>query len=246
MQLCESLLRCPPRKFVEPYLSLGSPSAQCTEQRIAFRAAPASSGGGRRGFSEGTPRTPWLPVEQVTVLRAGPVHPCPTTSAFSAGVVPDALGPLEITPFAPPPRPAPGTIGTPIKLRANHFTISMPGWRLYHYDVTITPEKCPHSVNREVIDAIVKSYSGTFGSHKPVFDGRKNMYATIPLARDGVDLLVTLPSVGRVRVFHVLIKLVGEVDLQNLAEALRSRPCVVSVAGVRALDVILSQLPSMT
>ncbi|XP_075752050.1 protein argonaute-2-like isoform X2 [Rhipicephalus microplus] len=210
------------------------------------RQPPASSGGGRRGFSEGTPRTPWLPVEQVTVLRAGPVHPCPTTSAFSAGVVPDALGPLEITPFTPPPRPAPGTIGTPIKLRANHFTISMPGWRLYHYDVTITPEKCPHSVNREVIDAIVKSYSGTFGSQKPVFDGRKNMYATIPLARDGVDLLVTLPSVGRARVFHVLIKLVGEVDLQNLAEALGSRPCVVSVAGVRALDVILSQLPSVT
>jgi hypothetical protein len=50
--------------------------------------------------------------------------------------------------FAPPPRPSLGTEGKLIKLRANHFTIQLPKCFIYHYVVTIQPDKCPKRINR--------------------------------------------------------------------------------------------------
>ncbi|VDQ08958.1 unnamed protein product [Trichobilharzia regenti] len=50
--------------------------------------------------------------------------------------------------FEPPTRPGRGSEGRCISLRANHFEIKMPKGFLHHYDVSITPEKCPRRVNR--------------------------------------------------------------------------------------------------
>lgn len=50
--------------------------------------------------------------------------------------------------FEPPARPGRGSEGRCISLRANHFEIRMPKGFLHHYDVSITPEKCPRRVNR--------------------------------------------------------------------------------------------------
>lgn len=85
--------------------------------------------------------------------------------------------------FEPPARPGRGSEGRSIALRANHFEIRMPKGFLHHYDVMISPEKCPRRVNREIIETMVNSmhYQKYFYNQKPVFDGRRNMYTREPL-----------------------------------------------------------------
>ena len=59
--------------------------------------------------------------------------------------------------------------------RANHFQISMPRGYIHHYHVSITPDKCPRKVNRDIIATMVNAYGRIFGTKKPVFDGRSNL-----------------------------------------------------------------------
>ena len=84
----------------------------------------------------------------------------------------------------PPKRPGYGTVGRPIKLRANFFrmNISPRLSDLYHYDVEITPNKCPRMVKRDVVNQIVMKYRSTvFQGHDPAFDGERNLYSSIKL-----------------------------------------------------------------
>ena len=84
----------------------------------------------------------------------------------------------------PPKRPGYGTVGRPIKLRANFFRMNIPPRLsdLYHYDVEITPNKCPRIVKRDVVNQIVMKYRSTvFQGHDPAFDGEKNLYSSIKL-----------------------------------------------------------------
>ena len=84
----------------------------------------------------------------------------------------------------PPKRPGYGTVGRPIKLRANFFrmNISPRLSDLYHYDVEITPNKCPRIVKRDVVNQIVMKYRSTvFQGHDPAFDGERNLYSSIKL-----------------------------------------------------------------
>ena len=84
----------------------------------------------------------------------------------------------------PPKRPGHGTVGRPIKLRANFFRMNMSPRLsdLYHYHVEITPKKCPRIVNRDVVNQIVMKYRSTvFQGHEPAFDGEKNLYSRIKL-----------------------------------------------------------------
>lgn len=50
--------------------------------------------------------------------------------------------------FIPPRRPGTGVAGKSIKLRANHFPITFKTANLFHYEVSIIPDKCPRKVNR--------------------------------------------------------------------------------------------------
>ena len=83
----------------------------------------------------------------------------------------------------PPKRPGFGTRGRPIALRANFFRLSfLPKLTcLYHYDVEITPNKCPKAVKRDVVNAIVQNNRDTFQGHEPGFDGEKNLISFIQL-----------------------------------------------------------------
>ena len=84
----------------------------------------------------------------------------------------------------PPKRPDHGTVGRPIRLRANFFrlNISTELSDLYHYDVEITPNKCPRTVKRDVVNEIIRKYKDTtFQGHWPAFDGEKNLYSRIKL-----------------------------------------------------------------
>jgi eukaryotic translation initiation factor 2C len=150
--------------------------------------------------------------------------------------------------FNSPRRPNVGMDGRPIVLRANHFQITMPRGFLHHYEITITPDKCPRKINREIIETMVKSYSKFFPKHKPVFDGRKNMYTKeeLQLPHNRQDLEVTLPGEGKDRVFRVSIKRVGQVSLDMLEKALEGESRTIPMDAIQALDVIMRHLPSMT
>ena len=50
-----------------------------------------------------------------------------------------------------------------------------------HYIINIQPDKCPRRVNRDIIQTMVHAYSKIFGTQKPVFDGRTNLFVRDPL-----------------------------------------------------------------
>ncbi|KAJ3190728.1 Eukaryotic translation initiation factor 2C, partial [Dinochytrium kinnereticum] len=93
-----------------------------------------------------------------------------------------------------PPRPGVGASGRQIQVRANFFPIqSLPQLPIHHYEVVITPD-VPPAKSRRVYqlwedEALL---SGELGGVRPVFDGRKNVFA----AR-------ALPLVGEVSEFGV-------------------------------------------
>ncbi|KAJ8321901.1 hypothetical protein KUTeg_000372 [Tegillarca granosa] len=150
--------------------------------------------------------------------------------------------------FICPPRPNHGTEGKPILLRANHFQVRIPKGVIHHYDVQITPDKCPRRVNREIIETMVTAYSQKiFQGQKPVFDGRKNLYSRdpLPVGRDKVELEVTLPGEGKDRVFKIVIKWVQQISLYALEEALEGRVRQVPMEALQAIDVVMRHLPSM-
>ncbi|KAK4336897.1 hypothetical protein RND71_043462 [Anisodus tanguticus] len=150
--------------------------------------------------------------------------------------------------FRCPKRPNKGTDGKVITLRANHFHITMPRGCLYHYDIAISPDKCPRKINREIIETMVVAYSKIFPKQKPVFDGRKNMYTKedLPIGRERLELEVTLPGEGKDRIFRVTIKYVGQVSLDLLENALEGESRTIPMDAIQALDVIMRHLPSMT
>ena len=72
---------------------------------------------------------------------------------------------------------------------------------------------------------MVNAYGRIFGTKKPVFDGRSNLYVRdpLPIGNEQVDLEVTLPGEGRDRVFRVAIKWIAQVSLYALEEALEGK-----------------------
>lgn len=175
----------------------------------------------------------------------------PTTTASASAnmpLVPESGGTGLITEFECPRRPNLGGDGRPIMLRANHFQLHVPRGFIHHYDVTITPDKCPRRVNREIIETMVQAFSNSiFNGQKPVFDGKKNMYTrdALPIGKEKKELEVTLPGEGKDRVFGVAIKWVAKISLYDLKEALEGVRNVPPEC-MQALDVVMRHLPSMT
>lgn len=68
----------------------------------------------------------------------------------------------------------------------------MPRGYVHHYDINIQPDKCPRKVNREIIETMVHAYTKIFGTLKPVFDGRNNLYTRdpLPIGTDKLELEV--------------------------------------------------------
>jgi len=150
--------------------------------------------------------------------------------------------------FYCPRRPNIGREGKPILLRANHVQINMPRGYIHHYNISIVPDKCPRKVNRDIIETMVHAYSRIFGTKKPVFDGRSNLYVRdpLPIGSDQVELEVTLPGEGKDRVFRVAMKWVAQVSLYALEEALEGRTRQIPFDAIQAMDVVMRHLPSMT
>lgn len=155
---------------------------------------------------------------------------------------------ISLPQFESPARPSFGTEGRPISLRANHFTLCMPRGFLHLYEVTITPDKCPRKINREIIETMVSAFPKIFGQQRPVFDGRKNLYTKddLLIGREKFDLEVTLPGEGKDRVFRVSIKWISQVSLNALDLALEGNSRTIPFDATQALDVVMRHLPSMT
>ncbi|VDL33706.1 unnamed protein product [Hymenolepis diminuta] len=151
--------------------------------------------------------------------------------------------------FEPPARTSRGTEGRTISLKANHFEIRVAKGIWYHYDISISPDKCPRRVNREIINAMVHSreYDNYFKDLQPAFDGRRNFYTRheLPIGKDGLELEVALPGEGRDRTFKVSIRFVSEVSLFNLEDALEGKCKRIPADAVASLDVILRHQHSM-
>ncbi|KAG0307405.1 hypothetical protein BGZ98_000370, partial [Dissophora globulifera] len=84
---------------------------------------------------------------------------------------------LQVTEFVR--RPDVGTMGRPVTIRANFFEITrLPNLNVHHYDVTITPD-VPPLLNRRIFQQMIHVHSETdLGGAKPVFDGRKSIFAS--------------------------------------------------------------------
>lgn len=149
----------------------------------------------------------------------------------------------------PPRRPDHGTVGRPIKLRANFFrlNISPKLTDLYHYDVEITPGKCPKSVKRDVVNEIVRRFKdSTFQGHEPAFDGEKNLYSRIKLPPAELSVKLAGEDGGRDRDFKVKIQCAGAVSLVELKNFLMGKNGRNAQDTVQALDIVLRQIPSCT
>ncbi|XP_045528024.1 protein argonaute-2 isoform X3 [Pieris brassicae] len=219
-------------------------------KNIITPAGEASAGAvGVTGVASATPGA--------TATSPGAASVAATTGAVPAGVATATGGLSLVSPVAPTPdmpdvltcprRPNLGHEGRPIMLRANHFQISMPRGFVHHYDVNIQPDKCPRKVNRDIVDTMVHCYNKIFGTLKPVFDGRNNLYTRdpLPIGNDRVELEVILPGEGKDRVFRVTIKWVAQVSLFALEEALEGRTRQIPYDAILALDVVMRHLPSM-
>ncbi|XP_067047269.1 protein argonaute-2-like isoform X2 [Acropora muricata] len=148
----------------------------------------------------------------------------------------------------PPKRPGFGTVGRPIDLRANFFRLSFSPKLtcLYHYDVEITPSKCPKAVKSDVVNAIVRNNRDTFRGHEPGFDGEKNLISFIQLPSP-VQLKVTLPGVdgGKDRKFQVKIQFAKSVNVADLKDFLSGKQNGKTAQHtVQALNIVLRQMPS--
>ncbi|GFR77219.1 argonaute-like protein, partial [Elysia marginata] len=178
-------------------------------------------------------------------------QPPPNFGQQPPGTPSEGLPLVPLADFMSPPRPNIGSEGRTIPLRANHFQVRVPKGIIHHYEVSISPDKCPRRVNREIIDTMVTvtSYQQKiFQGQKPVFDGRKNLYSreALPIGSERVELEVTLPGEGRDRVFKVGIRFMGQVSLFALEEALEGRTRQIPMDAIQALDVVMRHLPSKT
>ncbi|CAO4367291.1 unnamed protein product [Caenorhabditis nigoni] len=150
--------------------------------------------------------------------------------------------------FRCPRRPNHGVDGRAILLRANHFSVRIPGGNIQHYHVEVMPDKCPRRVNRDIISCLIQSFSGYFTNVRPVYDGKNSMYTREMLAfgRERTDFNVVLPGESAVeRQFSVSLKWAGEISLTSLEDAMEGRIHTVPYETVKAVDVILRHLPSL-
>ena len=69
--------------------------------------------------------------------------------------------------------------------------MKLPKGDIHHYDLSISPDKCPRRVNRDIVEAMVSTYHEVFGEQRPVFDGRKNLYSSraLPIGKKPVSLV---------------------------------------------------------
>uniref|UniRef100_A0A0E0CGA8 Piwi domain-containing protein n=1 Tax=Oryza meridionalis TaxID=40149 RepID=A0A0E0CGA8_9ORYZ len=147
-----------------------------------------------------------------------------------------------------------GMVGESCIVRTNCFSVhleSLDDQTIYEYDVCVTPEV---GINRAVIRELVKQQKDSgLGGRLPAYDGRKRLYTSGPLPFDSHRFLVLLDSIEdspeesrhlRVRDFVVTLKFAAKISLRTLRKFRGGKPNRGSRAALRALDVVLKELPT--
>ncbi|PPQ77920.1 hypothetical protein CVT25_015395 [Psilocybe cyanescens] len=110
----------------------GSPGGRGSPD-VRGRGGPPRGGFGGGGGRGGGPR------EQGGVFQAGPANIDARLTDNSQEALVASFKSLSLRPKELPLRPGFGTVGKPIKLRANFFPVKVPKGPLYEYDVAISP-----------------------------------------------------------------------------------------------------------
>ncbi|XP_068244713.1 protein argonaute-2-like [Palaemon carinicauda] len=158
----------------------------------------------------------------------------------------------------PPPRNSKGTVGRPIKLRANYFPIQVknPNLDLVHYDVVITEAggrdgKIPKKKRMLIFEAMKAQYPKVFGQFQLGFDSERNAYSVsnIPQIKKGCKYEVSLknPDSERINKYAVSLSVVNQARLQDLLAALRSAPgtAVLPSNVFQMLEVMFNHCPTV-
>uniref|UniRef100_A0A915A2U7 PAZ domain-containing protein n=1 Tax=Parascaris univalens TaxID=6257 RepID=A0A915A2U7_PARUN len=119
------------------------------------------------------------------------------------------------SPFVLARRPTAGRLGTPIKICANLFTVTVAAeMNIYLYEVLVEDDRLPTSLNREVMKALINTYERYFGNIATVYDGRKKLYtnALVPLDCDQETVQVILAQERLNDAFTVKIRFVCKVN----------------------------------
>ncbi|CAH1761647.1 8916_t:CDS:10 [Entrophospora sp. SA101] len=160
-------------------------------------------------------------------------------------------------------RPNFGSEGRAIRVYTNFFKMtSLPEADIIHYDITITPS-VPPALNRKVYKEFVElNRTGILCGIRPVFDGRKNVFAPrlLPLPPgettsfdvtihddDATGAAAAANNRRLPRLFKVSIKKVGEININELYSYLGRRSRLTSnvLKAIMALDVLIRHQPSM-
>ncbi|XP_024085954.1 protein argonaute-2-like [Cimex lectularius] len=142
-------------------------------------------------------------------------------------------------------RPAKKNKGEHIYVETNHLalTIDKSNMIVYHYDVTVEPEK-PRAFYREAVELVRREY---FPNCYPSFDGRKNIYSyrKLPLQGDAVMSTVTVQDQmnnGRAREITVTIKFANEVNLATIFQYMAGGSSLrIPQEAIQAIDIVLRQ-----
>ncbi|KAJ9700462.1 hypothetical protein PVL29_005989 [Vitis rotundifolia] len=148
------------------------------------------------------------------------------------------------------PRPGYGQLGTKCIVKANHFFTELPEKDLNQYDVTITPEVSSRTVNRAIMNELVKLYKESdLGMRLPAYDGRKSLYTAgeLPFAWKEFKIKLVDEEDGingpkREREYKVVIKFVARANLHHLGQFLAGKRADAPQEALQILDIVLREL----
>lgn len=134
--------------------------------------------------------------------------------------------------------------GEKIIVETNHVALRIknPNMEVFHYDVSISPEK-PYRFYRPAMNAIQRK---CYPNRHPAFDGKKNLYSYPELPLNGKELCETVSIYDEERQANkdvtVTIKYANTVDISVINDYMRNgSSCSVPQDAIQALDIVLRQ-----
>ncbi|KAJ3042709.1 hypothetical protein HDV00_006766 [Rhizophlyctis rosea] len=158
-----------------------------------------------------------------------------------------------------PRRPGFGTTGRTIQVRTNFFPVlSLPGQDIIQYEVHVAPDANPRTNRRLYALWEDLNSNGILKNTKPVYDGRKYIYAprALPLKDNQANFTLELPDEEEdltrprqyrrgPRKFRVSIRKIAEINMRRLHLFLEGKSFEAPHDAIAALDILLRHRPSM-
>ncbi|KAI9188355.1 Protein argonaute-2 [Blastocladiella emersonii ATCC 22665] len=157
------------------------------------------------------------------------------------------LGPAPFSTRTFVRRPGVGKVGTPVKVLANHYALSLiDNITVFHYDVVVTPEPTK-SLARKVWAEWETQHGAKLGI-TAAYDGVKNVFVPKQLPQDTMTFTVALPATAegkRAKEFKMTLKLASSINLSELSSFLDKRTSLSNnvLTSIMALDVVFRQTP---